>query len=149
MAAKLTLLSVVTAAVLAVAVAAAPAQAVPNNPLAAPTPLSPASGASVDAVPAFAWSPVAAADHYEFQLAADAGFNSPVLGSGADDFTTQNTRATLLKTIPNGTYYWPVRAIASGGSDSASTVGPSFRKASTAAAAMQAPAVPRNRPTGP
>jgi hypothetical protein len=138
MAAKLTILSALAAAVLAVT--AAPAQAVPNNPLVTPTPLSPAAGASLDAVPAFAWSPVTAADHYEFQLAADAGFNSPVLGSGSDDFTTQNTRATVLKTIPNGTYYWRVRAIASGGSVSQWTVGRSFRKAWTAAAALQSPA---------
>src|SRR4029077_1953842 len=93
-----------------------------------------------DAVTAFAWSPVTAADHYEFQLAADAGFNSPVLGSGSDDFTTQNTRATVLKTIPNGTYYWRVRAIAAGGSFSPWTAGRSFRRAGTGAAALQSPA---------
>ena len=91
-------------------------------------------------LPTFAWTPVRRADHYEFQLAADAGFNSPVLGSGADDFTTQNTRATLLKTIPNGTYYWRVRAIAVGGSVSAWTVGRSFHKAWTGATALQSPA---------
>ncbi|TML48599.1 MAG: hypothetical protein E6G23_03785, partial [Actinobacteria bacterium] len=138
MAAKLSILSALTATVLAVA--AAPAPAVPNTPPATPTPLSPAAGASVDSVPPFAWSPVAAADHYEFQIAADAGFNSPVLGSGSDDFTTQNTRATVLKTIPNGTYYWRVRAIAAGGSVSAWTAGRSFRKAWTGAAALQSPA---------
>src|SRR6266404_394170 len=42
--------------------------------------------------------------------------------------------------IPNGTYYWRVRAIASGGSVSPWTVGRSFRKAWTAAAALQSPA---------
>ena len=114
MAAKLTTLLALVAAAIALATAA-PALAVDNTPLPAPAPLSPAAGAVVDSVPAFAWSPVTVADHYEFQVAADAGFNSPVLGSGSDDFTTQNTRATLLKTIPNGTYYWRVRAIASGG----------------------------------
>src|SRR5437773_86666 len=138
MAAKLSILSALAATVLAVA--AAPAQAVPNTPPATPTPLSPAAGASVDSVPPFAWSPVAAADHYEFQIAADAGFNSPVLGSGSDDFTTQNTRATLLKTIPNGTYYWRVRSIAKDGSVSPWAAPRSFRKAWTAAAALQSPA---------
>src|SRR5205809_3211522 len=138
MAAKLSILSALTATVLAVA--AAPAPAVPNTPPATPTPLSPAARASVDSVPPFAWSPVAAADHYEFQIAADAGFNSPVLGSGSDDFTTQHTRATVLKTIQNGTYYWRVRAIGSDGSVSAWTAGRSFRKAWTAAAALQSPA---------
>ena len=142
MAAKLTIFSALTASVLAtvLTVAAAPALAVPNTPLPAPTALSPAGGVTIDSVPAFAWTPVDAADHYEFQLAADAGFNSPVLGSGADDFTTQNTRATILKTIPNGTYYWRVRAIGVGGSVSAWAAGRSFRKAWTAAAALQSPA---------
>jgi hypothetical protein len=139
MAAKLTALSAFAAAAIALATAT-PAVAVDNTPLPAPTPLSPAGGAVVDAVPPFSWSPVSVADHYEFQVAADAGFNSPVLGRGSDDFTTQNTRATLLKTIPNGTYYWRVRAVGANGSVSAWTAGRSFRKAWTAAAALQSPA---------
>src|SRR5438094_1333652 len=139
MAAKLTTLSALVAAAIALATAA-PAHAVDNTPLPAPTPLSPAAGAVVDSVPPFAWSPVSVADHYEFQLAADAGFNSPVLGHGSDDFTTQNARATLLKTIPNGTYYWRVRAVGSNGSVSPWTAGRSFRKSWTAAAALQTPA---------
>src|SRR3954451_11725677 len=138
MAAQLTILPALAATLLAIA--AAPALAVPNDPLPAPTALSPASGASVEAVPAFAWAAVSVADHYEFQLAADAGFNSPVLGHGSDDFTTQKTRATVLKTIPNGTYYWRVRAVAAGGSVSSWTPARSFRKAWTAAAALQSPA---------
>jgi hypothetical protein len=138
MAAKLTILPALFAAVLAVAAASAPAAT--NNPPPAPTALSPASGATVDSVPPFAWTPVQAADHYEFQLSADPGFNSPVLGHGSDDFTTQNTRATVLKTVPNGTYYWRVRSIGAGGSVSAWTAGRSFRKAWTAAAALQSPA---------
>jgi hypothetical protein len=139
MAAKLTALSAFIATSIALATAA-PARAVDNTPLAAPTPLSPAAGVTVDAVPPFAWTPVQAADHYEFQVAADAGFNSPVLGRGADDFTTQNARATLLKTVPNGTYFWRVRAVGSNGSVSSWTAGRSFRKAWTAAAALQSPA---------
>src|SRR3954451_25008592 len=138
MAAQLTILPALAATLLAIA--AAPALAVPNDPLPAPTALSPAAGATVESIPAFAWSAVSMADHYEFQLAADAGFNSPVLGTGSDDFTTQNTRATVLKTIPNGTYYWRVRAIAAGGSVSAWTVGRSFRKAWSGATALQSPA---------
>ena len=139
MAVKLTTLSAFIAAAIALATAS-PAQAVDNTPLPAPTPLSPAAGAVVDSVPPFAWSPVSVADHYEFQVAADAGFNSPVLGRGSDDFTTQNARATLLKTIPNGTYYWRVRAVGANGSVSAWTAGRSFRKSWTAAAALQSPA---------
>ncbi len=139
MAVKLTTLSAFIAAAIALATAS-PAQAVDNTPLPAPTPLSPAAGAVVDSVPPFAWSPVSVADHYEFQVAADGGFNSPVLGRGSDDFTTQNARATLLKTIPNGTYYWRVRAVGSNGSVSPWTAGRSFRKSWTAAAALQTPA---------
>ena len=139
MAAKLTTLSAFIAAAIFLSTAT-PAAALPNSPLPTPSLLSPASGAVLDAVPPFAWAPVTTADHYEFQIAADAGFNSPVLGSGSDDFTTQNTRATLLKTIPNGTYYWRVRSVGKDGSVSPWAAGRSFRKAWTAAAALQSPA---------
>jgi hypothetical protein len=138
MAAKLsTLASVVTAAT-ALAFAT-PAHAVPSTPLPTPQPLAPASGAVLDSVPAFAWAPVANVDHYEFQLAADAGFNSPVLGKGNDSFATDNTRATVLKTFPNGTYYWRVRSVAQDGSVSPWSGGRMFRKSWTAAASLQAP----------
>jgi hypothetical protein len=87
-----------------------------GTPLVAPSPLAPVAGASTQALPAFAWSPVAGAARYEFQFAADAGFNAPVLGKGEDQFFTRNSRATLKKTIPNGTYYWRVRAVSADGS---------------------------------
>jgi hypothetical protein len=96
--------------------------------LKAPLPLAPNDGAPVGAMPAFAWSPVAGAEEYEFQVSADAGFNSPVLGRGKDDFRTKNTRATLSETAPNGTYWWRVRAIARTGTPSAWSRGRSFRK---------------------
>ncbi len=96
--------------------------------LKAPVPLAPNDGAAVGAMPAFAWSPVARAEEYEVQVAADAGFNSPVLGSGKDDFRTKNTRATLIQTAPNGTYWWRVRAIAKNGTPSAWSHGRSIRK---------------------
>ena len=104
-----------------------------------PSPLSPAAGAVVESVPPFAWTPVAGADHYEFQISADSGFNSPVLGRTDDDFATKNTRATLLKTIPNATYWWRVRSVTQDGAVSAWSGGRSFRKAWTAAAALQSP----------
>jgi hypothetical protein len=137
MAAKLTTLA---AFVTALVVAAAPAQAVPSTPLPTPEQLAPASGAVFQSVPAFAWAPVANVDHYEFQLSADAGFNSPVLGRGTDSFATNNTRATVLKTFPNGTYYWRVRSVAANGSVSKWSPGRMFRKSWTAAASLQAPA---------
>src|SRR5689334_15748189 len=137
MAAKLTTLTALVATVL---VAAAPGQAVPNTPLPTPELLAPANNATVDAPPAFAWSPVANIDHYEFQLAADAGFNSPVLGRSNDSFSTSNTRATVLKTFPNGNYYWRVRSVGADGSVSPWSPGRMFRKSWTAATSLQNPA---------
>ena len=120
----------------ALALIAAPAA---SAALAPPRPLSPDGNTSVQALPAFAWAPVPGADRYEFQIAADAGFNSPVLGRGDDRFFTKNTRATLKKTVPNGRYFWRVRAVTSGGDVSAWSAGQSLRKAWTGAAALQSP----------
>jgi hypothetical protein len=116
-------------------VLAAPAHA----GLVAPTPVAPANGLAVDAPPAFSWAAVAGADRYEFQLAADSGMNSPVLGRGDDQFTTRNTRATVKKTFPNGTYWWRVRALAKDGTPSPWTPPRSIVKAWTAAPALQSP----------
>ncbi len=100
------------------------AQGVPKTPV----PTGPVAGASVGELPAFAWSAVAGAEEYEFQIAADAGFNSPVLGDGRDDFRTKNLRATLQQTVPNGTYWWRVRAIGRSGGASPWSRGRSFTK---------------------
>ena len=117
-------------------VLSAPAYGAP----ATPTPVSPASGVSVDALPAFSWAGVTGADRYEFQVAADSGMNSPVLGRGEDQFTTRNTRATLKKTIPNGSYFWRVRAIAKDGTPSSWTAPRLLVKAWTSVPALQEPA---------
>src|SRR5213594_4366211 len=102
--------------VLAALAAAALACAAPaRSALTAPVLLDPGNGASVEALPAFAWSPVPGADSYQFQVAADQNFNSPVLGPGEGSFTTKNTRATLKKTLPNGRYWWRVRATTKSG----------------------------------
>jgi hypothetical protein len=87
------------------------ANALPRSPV----PLSPDNGVTVQGFPAFAWTAVPRAEEYEVQVAADAGFNSPVLGGGKDDFRTKNLRATLTQTAPNGTYWWRVRAIGRNG----------------------------------
>jgi hypothetical protein len=108
--------------------------------IATPTPVAPANGLAVDALPAFSWAAVAGAYRYEFQLAADSGMNSPVLGLGEDQFTTRNTRATLKKTIPNGTYWWRVRALQANGTPSAWTAPRSVVKSWTSAPALQSPA---------
>jgi hypothetical protein len=137
MAARFRVFSGALVAAVGLLAAAAPT---PAATLGAPTPLSPADAATVQALPAFAWNAVAGAARYEVQFAADAGFNSPVLGRGDDQFFTRNTRATLKKTVPNGTYFWRVRAVAADGSVSAWSPPRSLRKAWTAAPALQAPA---------
>ncbi len=133
-------LRVVSGALVASAVLLAAAAPTPAATLAAPNPLSPASGATVQALPTFSWSAVAGAARYEFQFAADVGFNAPVFGRGEDQFFTRNTRATLKKTAPNSTYYWRVRAISTDGSVSPWSAPRPLRKAWTAAPALQAPA---------
>ena len=107
--------------------------------VARPTQTSPAANAVVQFVPAFAWTPVAGADKYEFQIAADPGMNSPVLGPGKDDFFTRNTRATLLKTTPNGNYWWRVRASTPDSSISPWTAPRPFKKLWNLQPAIQTP----------
>jgi len=107
--------------------------------VARPTQTAPAAGAVVPFLPSFAWTPVAGADKYQFQISADAGMNSPVLGEGKDNFFTKNTRATLLKTVPNGTYYWRVRATNAAGELSNWTEPRSFKKQWNLQPALQTP----------
>ena len=82
--------------------------------VAAPRLLGTQSAPAQSRLPTFAWTAVRGVDHYEFQIAADARFNSPILGS-VGHFTTRNTRATVSKTPPNGRYWWRVRAVTKGG----------------------------------
>jgi hypothetical protein len=84
----------------------------------APGALLPASLVKVDRMPVFTWAPVKAADHYEFQIAADKGFNSTV-ASGKQ--ATKNTAVTLPTSLINGTYYWRVRSVTVKGATSAWT----------------------------
>jgi hypothetical protein len=115
---------------------AAPAQ----GALTQPVPLDPGNGASFEAIPPFAWSPVPGADSYQFQVAADQNFNSPVLGQGEGSFVTKNTRATLKKTLPNGRYWWRVRATTKKGETSPWSNPRSFIKSWTAVPSSQTPA---------
>ncbi|HET7555755.1 MAG TPA: hypothetical protein VFJ75_08895, partial [Gaiellaceae bacterium] len=125
----------VAAATLAVLLGGGAAHALPK----APVPVGPDNGVTVQALPAFAWTSVAGAEEYEFQIAADAGFNSPVLGGGKDDFRTKNLRATLLQTVPNGTYWWRVRAIGRAGGPSPWSRGRSFTKRWGTSTVLQSP----------
>jgi hypothetical protein len=77
--------------------------------LSAPVASSPCGGTTVDRLGAFSWSGVSGAYQYEFQIAASANFQSPA-NSGQDDYTTRNTRMSIFKTLPDGTYYWRVRS---------------------------------------
>src|SRR5438552_1724083 len=108
--------------------------------LSPPSATAPAAGVTVVFLPSFAWTPVKNADHYEFQVSADPGMGSPVLGGGKDDFFTNNTRATLPETVPNGTYYWHVRAISADGSVSGWTPTRAFKKLWNLKPAIQTPA---------
>jgi hypothetical protein len=129
--------SLLTAAVTTLALAAAaPAHAAVKAPVA----VDPAAGAVLEALPAFAWNPVPGGQTYEFQLAADRNFNAPVLGRGEGTFTTRNTRATVKKTLPNGTYWWRVRAANQAGATSPWSAPRSFRKNWTASPTSISPA---------
>jgi protein-S-isoprenylcysteine O-methyltransferase Ste14 len=100
--------------------------------LATPSSLAPAAGIRTDGVPWFGWAPVRGAEQYEFQIAADAGMNAPVLGPGQDRFFTKNTRATLKKSLPDRTYWWRVRAATAKGEVSSWTAPRAFTKALSA-----------------
>jgi hypothetical protein len=137
---------------LAALAAAALAVAAPaHGALTAPVLLEPGPAASVQALPAFSWSPVPGADSYQIQVAADQNFNSPVLGRGEGSFTTLNTRATLKKTLPNGRYWWRVRATTKTGGTSPWSSPRALIKAWTAVPASQTPGFgfPFTFPTSP
>jgi hypothetical protein len=82
-----------------------------TSKIGAPRQLSPADGVSVQAVPSFSWRQVRHAAKYEFQASADPAFKSIVLGQGKGSFFTRNTSASITKALPDGSYYWRVRAI--------------------------------------
>ena len=87
--------------------------------MAAPQPSGPPSGAANPELPPFVWRPSRGAESYEFQIAADRGFNSSVRGLRNNRFDTANTRATITTAVPNGTYWWRVRAVTKTGQVSA------------------------------
>ncbi|HEX3255337.1 MAG TPA: hypothetical protein VHQ96_06065 [Gaiellaceae bacterium] len=104
-------LRVLVAALAVALVTVTPALSAPS----APNPVGPNDGDTVSFLPVFSWDPVSGADKYNFVLAADAAFNSPVYQLNG----TKNTRATPDKTVPNGTYYWRVQAVDVNGNTSA------------------------------
>jgi hypothetical protein len=89
--------------------------------------------AAVAELPAFAWG-ATGADHYEFEVAADRGFRSTIFHT-----TTWNTRATMTKAVPNGTYWWHVRSVSKGGGVSGWSAPRSVRKAWSSAPRLLSP----------
>jgi hypothetical protein len=82
--------------------------------LRAPRLQKPANGAKhLQALPTFEWATVAHASAYQFQLSADKRFRSLVRTEfGNRAIETTNIAATADKAVPDGTYYWRVRAVA-------------------------------------
>jgi hypothetical protein len=83
--------------------AAKAARALPGPRLAGPE-----DDANVQSAPIFKWQKVRRAAKYEFQLSADSGFRSIVTGGTVD---TYNNAYTLDDSLPDGSYYWRVRAV--------------------------------------
>jgi hypothetical protein len=79
--------------------------------LPAPHPQYPRGGATVQALPAFTWGNVRGAATYQFEISADAKFSSAVNGFAEGPISLDDTAITDDRTIPNGTYYWRVRAV--------------------------------------
>ncbi len=98
-------------AALAALLALTLAGAVEAGGVAAPRPAAPAGGAAHPELPPFVWRAARGAESYEFQIAADRGFNSNIPGIRNTRFDTTNTRATVTTAVPNGTYWWRVRAV--------------------------------------
>ena len=79
--------------------------------LPAPALQNPGNDARGQSLPVFTWGSVSGGAQYEFEFAADRQFSSGVNGFGAEGDFLYNTAITNDKTIPNGTYYWRVRAV--------------------------------------
>jgi hypothetical protein len=101
-----------------------------------PNLVGPDDAQTVSFLPVFSWDPVAGADKYNFVLAADDSFNSPVYQLNG----TKNTRATPYNTVPNGTYYWRVQAVDVDGNTSGWSDARSIEKLWADSPALTAPA---------
>lgn len=125
--------------VLAAAAALTLAGAVEAAGVQAPRASGPPNGAAFPELPAFSWRSVRGAESYEFQIAADRSFNSSLPGIRRTRFGTPNTRATVTKAVPNGTYWWRVRAVTKNGQVSPWSSPRSIRKSWTAAPQLRGP----------
>lgn len=128
-----------SAAVLAGLLALTLTGAVEAGGVATPRPSGPPSGAANPELPPFVWRAARGADSYEFQIAADRGFNSNIPGLRKTRLDTSNTRATITTAVPNGTYWWRVRAVTKAGQVSGWSPARSVRKTWTAAPQLRGP----------
>ena len=127
------------ATVLAALVALSLAGAVEAGGVAAPRPSGPPSGAANAELPPFVWRASRGAESYEFQIAADRGFNSNIPGLRRTRLDTSNTRVTITTAVPNGTYWWRVRAVTKTGQVSGWSPVRSVRKTWTSAPQLRGP----------
>jgi hypothetical protein len=102
---KLPATLVVVFAVMLVSTAAAQAK------LGVPSLQSPRNSTTVASLPAFTWKPVSRAASYQFEFSATRNFSAGVNGWAAGPITLDTTAITNDDTIPNGTYFWRVRAV--------------------------------------
>src|SRR5438093_745140 len=115
---------VLLAALVAVALAlAAPAR----SALTAPVLLDPGNGASIQALPAFAWSAVPGADSSLFSPASDPALANLVEGQSGQPVETWATNyVPVFNLLPAGTYYWNVTPVDSEGNRGAPSPVSSF-----------------------
>ena len=105
------LLSTLVIAALLASGAALTGVAPASAALAPPVLGTPDPGASVTANPIFTWSAVSGASGYRFQLSTSTSFADPLV-----DQQTVATRFTPTAQLPNGSLYWRVATVDSGGS---------------------------------
>jgi hypothetical protein len=72
---------------------------------------TPKNRSVVQSLPAFTWGSVGGAATYEFEFSAARNFSSAVNGFGSNPVSLSDTAISNDDTIPNGTYYWRVRAV--------------------------------------
>ena len=85
--------------------------AVAQARLGVPRLVSPSSRATVRALPAFTWRPVRKAGYYQIEFSATRNFATGVADIAAGPITVNTTGFTNAQAIPNGTYFWRVRAV--------------------------------------
>ena len=106
-----------------------------NAAPARPKATSPGVTANVTQMPILTWKKAARATSYEVQIASDAGFNPAMV-----DVTTGNIRYIHTKVLPNGAYFWRLRALDKDGGASKWTPVRKFTKKWAALATLSTPA---------